>query len=139
MESKTFYTPSGEETIPTYSKQFVDGRNQLIKTGTKNIYDEIQVSKEDCDIRHIMERCQCGDFSAINARKNPMYGDFSEANKSLNELNEIQKSAQSNYDKLTEAEKEIVDKYLKGEKEQAKAEQEKTEKTEQKETEKVNE
>lgn len=127
MENKIFYTPAGEDVVPTYKKQFVDGRNQLIKTGTKNIYDEIQASKDECDIQKIMERCQCGDFSALNAKKNPIYGDFSEANKSLNELNEIQKTAQSNYDKLTEAEKAIVDKYLKGEK------LEQTEQTEQKE------
>ena len=95
MENKVFYTPSGEDIIPTYKKQFVDGRNQLIKTGIKNIYDEIQASKDECDIKKIMERCQCGDFSALNARTNPIYGDFSEANKSLNEFNTLQKNAQS--------------------------------------------
>ena len=134
MENKEiFYTPCGENIIPTYEKQIINGIPELVKTGTKNIYDEIQVSKDECDIHKIMERCACGDFSGLRGDQ-PIYGDFSEANKSLNELNEIQKTAQSNYDKLTEAEKEIVDKYLKGEKEQAKAEQEKTEKTEQKET-----
>lgn len=117
MENK-FFTPAGEEIIPTYQKELVNGVKQLVKTGTKNIYDEIQVSKDDCDIRKIIERSQCGDLTALNARPKAIYGDFSEANKSLNELNAIQKKAQSNYDKLTEAEKAIVDKYLKGQAEE---------------------
>lgn len=126
MENKVFYTPSGEEVIPTYQKELVDGVKQLVETGTKNIYDEIQVSKDDCDIRKIIERSQCGDLTALNARPKAIYGDFTNTNVSINELNGIQKEAQSNYDKLTEAEKAIVDKYLKGEK----IEQEQTEQKE---------
>lgn len=90
------FTPSGNKIQPTYSKQIINGVRQLTKTGETNIYDKIQESKDECDVKKIIERYIKGDVEALN--KNVLkYGDMSILPKSLNELNQIKINAENEF------------------------------------------
>ena len=133
MDSKKeeiIYTPSGSPIIPTYEKVTENGDTHLIETGTTNIYDKIQESKDECDIRQIIAKCTAGDPIAIaklNDNSNVHYGDYTMAHKSLNEINQIQKEASKTWNAMTEQERETIKNLINNE--EIKVEEQKVEET----------
>lgn len=83
---------SGEE------KEFKIDGNELVQTGTKNLYDEIQSHKEECDIEQIISRVKLGDTSAL--REDGNYIDCTIFPKNTNKVREMIKEAESEFYKL---------------------------------------
>lgn len=81
--SEKIYTPHGNNTEEnTYGYDVNEyGQKILVKTGTKNTYEEIQSWKEETSIEHILTRLAQGDNSVI--RPMGSFGDISEMPKSL--------------------------------------------------------
>ena len=106
-----FYTPCGNPIIPTYEKVTENGDTHLRQTGTTNIYEKIQESRDECDIRQIIAKCTAGDPLAIaklTDTTNVHYGDGTMKNKSLNEVNQIEKNAEKTWNALTEEERKAI-------------------------------
>lgn len=77
---------SGSEFEPVYKLiTDEDGYRNLTIVGKKDLYAEIQASKDSCDINLILERFARGDESALS-RLQGVYGDFTEMPKTLAEL-----------------------------------------------------
>lgn len=104
--NEILYTPSGNPIIKTYEKITENGETHLIETGTTNIYDKIQESKDECDIKQIISRMTQGDASAIEQLdpSKAKYGDCTMMNKSLNEAHMIIKNANNSLNNLSEEE-----------------------------------
>lgn len=110
-KEEVFYTPCGNPIIPTYEKVTENGDTHLHQTGTTNIYDKIQESKDECDIRQIIAKCTAGDpiaLAKLADTSNVHYGDGTMINKSLNEVNQIEKNAEKTWNALTEEERTAI-------------------------------
>lgn len=78
-EHKRFYANKGTEEIPTYEVRLTNnGHKVLKKTGTRNIYNQIQEAKDECDVLEINRRAIMGDPNAIQKIQNTgeRYGDM---------------------------------------------------------------
>ena len=60
------------------------GHKTLHKTGEKNIWEEIQSYKDECDIGNIIARAAAGDLNALNQRKG-VYADITNTPRDLAE------------------------------------------------------
>ena len=69
QEHIRFCTEPGTMYIETYQEQIEDGIKTLIKTGVKNVYEEIQAGFEETKIENILHAVAMGDLSALNARE----------------------------------------------------------------------
>lgn len=91
---KRYYIESGSGE----QKEFKIDGNKLIQTGTKNLYDEIQSHKEECDIEQIISRVKLGDTSAL--REDGNYIDCTVFPKNINKVREMVKDAENEFFKL---------------------------------------
>lgn len=81
----TIAQPKCEKIIPTYGRKVGDdGKVKVVETGKTNIYEKIQVSKDETLVYNILDRFNAGDINALNQRKGS-YGDFTNAPKTLAE------------------------------------------------------
>ena len=79
-------------------KEFKIDGNKLKKTGTRNLYDEIQSHKEECDIEQIISRVKLGDTSGL--REDGNYIDCTVFPKNINKVREMINDAESEFYKL---------------------------------------
>lgn len=76
-EKIRFTSPTGNGIEKTYGyKVNSRGQKELVETGERNIYEEIQSYKEDCLIENILKRVAIGDMSDF--RPDGIYQDISE-------------------------------------------------------------
>ena len=97
----TIPAPSGEKVVPTFSLRISKetGRQELVKTGTTDIYEKIQAAKEGTLIYNIIERFQNGDITALNKNK-LCYGDTTIVPKTLAGMKQALIDAENNFNKL---------------------------------------
>lgn len=56
----------------------LDENGEPVKTGETNVYEQIQVSKEECEIYNILKRYDAGDLSVIkDPNEGAVFADFS--------------------------------------------------------------
>lgn len=60
--------PIGDGTAPIYEEVFENGAYGLKQTGTENLFDFVQASKEETLVYNILSRYQRGDLTALNQR-----------------------------------------------------------------------
>lgn len=70
----TIPQPKCEKIIPTYEKQIKNGKVEIVETGKTDIYEKIQVCKEQTLVYNILDRYVQGDVQALNQRQ-ANYGD----------------------------------------------------------------
>lgn len=93
-ERKRVYVESGSGE----TKEFKIEKNKLVKTGTKDLYSEIQSHKEECDIEQIISRVKLGDTSGL--REDGNYIDCTVFPKGLNKTREMIAKAEDEFNKL---------------------------------------
>ena len=72
-----YATPAGSEIEDIYEYEIDNkGRKKLVKTGEKNIYEEIQASLESTKIENVLARVAVGDYTDF--RPDGIYADISE-------------------------------------------------------------
>nr|QJB19422.1 MAG: internal scaffolding protein [Microvirus sp.] len=75
---ETAYTEHGDRMAPVYAlKADKNGVIDLVQTGEKDLYQEIQSHADSVDIRTIMQRYEQGD-STVLSRTNGQYVDITE-------------------------------------------------------------
>lgn len=73
-EHEDYVTPAGSRTTPEYGYEVnKKGQKQLVITGQKNTWEEIQSYKEDCLIENILKRLAVGDMTDF--RPDGIYAD----------------------------------------------------------------
>lgn len=74
---KRYYEPKTSPLVPIYEwQEDEEGHHILVKVGEKNADDEIQLYKDSCDIKVIIERMMNGDVATIKQLASPgLYGD----------------------------------------------------------------
>lgn len=76
-EKERVIAPAGSEIEDIYEYQIDNkGRKKLVKTGEKNIYEEIQSHLESTKIENVLARVAVGDYSDF--RPDGIYADVSE-------------------------------------------------------------
>lgn len=83
MEEKTrkrYYEPATSPLVPICEwQEDEEGHHILVKVGEKNLDDEIQLYKDSCDIKVIIERMMNGDAATIRQLAAPgLYGDVND-------------------------------------------------------------
>lgn len=74
-----FYEPKCPVTRPVYEWIVDDDGHHIRKqTGEKNFDDEIQLYKDQTDIKLLVERLMAGDPAMISLQKNAVYGDVND-------------------------------------------------------------
>lgn len=77
---------SGSRELPEYTSRYNDiGVLELVQTGVRNIYAEIQSHKDSCDINLILTRYAAGDSTALS-RIQGVYADVTGMPKTYAEL-----------------------------------------------------
>lgn len=67
---KSKHTPAGTRYINEYQEQInKNGSMSLVKTGQTNVYEIIQLHKEECKIENILHAVAMGDLNALNQRE----------------------------------------------------------------------
>lgn len=79
-EIKRFYEPECSPIIPLYDwRTDEEGHHLLVKVGEKNFDDEIQLYKDACDIKILVDRMMRGDAATIARLAQPgLYGDVND-------------------------------------------------------------
>lgn len=97
----TIPAPSGEKVVPTFSLRISKetGRQELVQTGTTDIYEKIQAAKESTLIYNIIERFQNGDTSVLNRNK-LVFGDTTIIPKTLAGMKQALIDAEDHFNKL---------------------------------------
>ena len=74
---KRYYEPKTSPLVPVCEwQEDEEGHHILVKVGEKNLDDEIQLYKDSCDIKVIIERMMNGDVATIKQLASPgLYGD----------------------------------------------------------------
>lgn len=74
---KRYYEPKTSPLVDICEwQEDEEGHHILVKTGEKNLDDEIQLYKDSCDIKVIVERMMNGDVATIKQLAAPgLYGD----------------------------------------------------------------
>lgn len=87
------YANPGERYKTLYSVQFDEnGCIELVETGKKDVYADIQMWTESCKIQNILERYQQGEIDVLKRAKG-FYADVSEFPKTYSEVfNRIQET-----------------------------------------------
>lgn len=77
---KRYYEPKTSPLVDICEWQEDEERHHiLVKTGEKNLDDEIQLYKDSCDIKVIIERMMNGDVATIKQLATPgIYGDVND-------------------------------------------------------------
>ena len=77
---KRFYEPKTSPLVDITEWQVdEEGHHILVKVGEKNFDDEIQLYKDSCDIKVIIERMMNGDVATIKQLASPgLYGDVND-------------------------------------------------------------
>lgn len=88
---------SGNRTEPIYKERYEEnGVRYLVKTGDRNIYDEIQSHKNEADIKNLIARYTAGDMIIIDKMSHLEYGDTTKMPKTYmdmyNRLNDMKES-----------------------------------------------
>lgn len=79
------YSNEGDRFVPEYSYVVTkEGCEELLPKGKKDIYEQIQSYREECDIKCIIARYLSGDETAL-AKYSPLFGDFAGAPSTLAE------------------------------------------------------
>ena len=80
-----YYTDPGSHEAEIY-EMTIDkkGHKALVCTGTKDIWEEMQSYKDECDIKQIVARAAAGDYEALNQRQG-YYGDITDTPATLAE------------------------------------------------------
>lgn len=75
--AKRYYEPKTSPLVPVCEwQEDEEGHHILVKVGEKNLDDEIQLYKDSCDIKVIVERMMNGDVATIKQLASPgLYGD----------------------------------------------------------------
>lgn len=78
--------PVGSGEVVTYTPKLSDaGDFELVETGKRDLYGEIQSHRDSCDIYVLLNRYQKGDLEALS-RVQGSYGDFTEMPKTFAEV-----------------------------------------------------
>ena len=77
---KRYYEPKTSPLVDIKEWQVdEEGHHILVKVGEKNLDDEIQLYKDSCDIKVIIERMMNGDVNTIKQLASPgLYGDVND-------------------------------------------------------------
>lgn len=96
---ETIPTESGTPYINVYQETMKKHGIELEKTGETNIYEMIQLSKDECDINKILQRLSMGDMNALNQR-DVAYVDATTLPKSLMEAENLRLRATDEFYKM---------------------------------------
>lgn len=78
--------PVGSGEVTTYTPKLSDaGDFELVETGKRDLYGEIQSHRDSCDIYVLLNRYQNGDLEALS-RVQGAYGDFTQMPKTFAEV-----------------------------------------------------
>lgn len=81
-----FAAVSGDRFVIEYAPKFDEqGNFELVESGKKDMYDEIQSHALSCDIHYILARYANGETDLLSKRQG-MFGDFSEFPKTYAEM-----------------------------------------------------
>lgn len=98
--SKRFYNKSGTGIVNEYGYDVDNtGRKILVKTGEKNLFEEIQSHSEECKIDNILKRAQLGDMSGFRT-ETAAYADITETPKSMVEAKAQMAKVENLWNKL---------------------------------------
>lgn len=88
-------------TKPTYAFDFdkVTGRKVLVQTGETNIFEEIQMFKDECNIYNIIRRYELGDTGILH-KVNSQYVDTLGQPKTLQEALNLSLKLKNNFNSL---------------------------------------
>ena len=77
---KRYYEPESSPIVPVYEwQEDEEGHHFLVQVGTKNVDEEIQLYKDSCDIKIIIDRMNKGDIGTIHMlSQERMYGDVND-------------------------------------------------------------
>ncbi|QCS36164.1 minor capsid protein [Capybara microvirus Cap1_SP_143] len=108
--SKRIFSDSGSRFVDTYRPVInADGHMDLIQSGKKDVYADIQSHAEECDINLLIEKYQMtGDPAVINKREG-LYLDVTDMPKTYAEIYERVAQAQDVFSKLPLSVKEKFD------------------------------
>lgn len=97
---QTIAYPKSEKIIPTFGLKIgKDGKKELQQTGTTNLYEKIQASKEQTLIYNVLERYNNGELDVLN-KSTGMYGDFTNLPTSLAEAQQKIIDAENTFNTL---------------------------------------
>lgn len=107
-ESEHFYSDSGSRFMPEYEASFQkDGSYDLVKTGEKDVYLEIQAARPSCDLRMIIDRFLNKDpMLVLPAQREGFYADLSEMPQSALEWLQVSQELKNIFAELPASEKE---------------------------------
>ena len=87
-EHKRAYVPSGDGYNDEYEYKLNEkGQKQLVKSGRRNVYEEIQQYKEEVAIENILARIAVGDNTVF--RPDGIYQDTTQIPNNLNEARQV--------------------------------------------------
>jgi len=91
-------SPAGEKEVPTYTLKIDEktGKEELKQTGTTNIYELIQASKDECDVYNILKRYEAGNVEILNQRQG-VYADMTKAPTSLAQAQQMLLDAEQDF------------------------------------------
>lgn len=77
---KHFYEPKSSPLVDVCEwQEDEEGHHLFVKVGEKNLDDEIQLYKDSCDIKVLIERMMNGDVATIRSLASPgLYGDVND-------------------------------------------------------------
>lgn len=96
---ETIPSESGTPYINTYIEVMKKHGIELEKNGETNVYEMIQLSKDECDINKILQRLSMGDYNALNQR-DVAYVDSTTLPKSLMEAENLRLRATDEFYKM---------------------------------------
>ena len=106
-EQIRFYSPTGNGMQDEYGYEVnAKGQKELVKTGEKNLYLEIQSYKEDCLIENILQRAAVGDMRDF--RPQGIYADTTKLPKNMIDAKKAMVNLENTWNKLPN---EIKQKY----------------------------
>lgn len=92
-------TPCGTGLLNEYQEEIKNGTKSLVKTGLRNVFEEIQLDVESCKIENILHAALMGDYSKLNAREGT-YCDATTMPKSLMEAQNLVIRMKTEFDKM---------------------------------------
>lgn len=97
----TIPCPKCEKTVPTFALKINKdtGKKELVKTGSTNLYEKIQASKEQTLVYNILERYNNGDIDVL-AKVKGVYGDFTNMPSTLAEAQQSLIDAETTFNQL---------------------------------------
>lgn len=106
----TVPAPSGDHFIPTYERRVCDdGTLGLVKTGTKNIFLEIQEGRAGLTPYEVLDRYGRSPDPAILKQQEKMYADLTSAPRSLAELEQFRIDTRNAFNSLPAGVRKVFD------------------------------